>query len=94
MGCLRFRPTTACASREPPCPSPPHWQAAGLSVLVYNGDADACVPATDNEWWTASMNYSVAQPWHAWLASDGTLGGYVTEYAPPRGKVRGRWEGR
>lgn len=24
-------------------------QAAGLSILIYNGEADACVPITDNQ---------------------------------------------
>ena len=43
-------------------------QAAGLDILIYNGEADACVPITDNQWWTTSMNYTVAQPWTAWVA--------------------------
>ena len=25
------------------------------------GEADACVPVTDNEWWTTSMNYTLKQ---------------------------------
>jgi hypothetical protein len=34
------------------------------------------------------MNYTVSKPWKAWVANDGSLGGYVTTYAPPKGKVR------
>ena len=56
---------------------------ANISVVILNGEADACVPITDNQWWTASMGYAVKTPWSAWTASDGTTGGYVTEYAPP-----------
>lgn len=59
---------------------------AGLSVHIYNGDADACVPHTDNEWWTASMAYPVKTAWHPWTASDGTLGGYSVTYTPPAGQ--------
>jgi carboxypeptidase C (cathepsin A) len=55
---------------------------AEIEVVIFNGDADACVPITDNQWWTKSMNYPVAAPWSQWTASDGSLGGYVTRYAP------------
>lgn len=37
-------------------------QKAGYQVLIYNGDADACVPVTDNAWWTASMGCEYAAP--------------------------------
>lgn len=69
----------------------PALQDAGLSILIYNGEADPCVPMTDNQvsvpdetiaylseclsirtpspqWWTSSMNYTVARPWTAWIA--------------------------
>lgn len=116
----------------------PALQAAGLEILIYNGESDACVPITDNEWWTTSMNCEEvtaarldarlcarssprsprrhrreavdvlgchvrrASPRLLYsksphvcslpsrLCRDGTLGGYVTEYAPPKGKVCGR----
>ncbi len=58
--------------------------AAGVRVLVYNGDADACVPFIDNEGWTRSMNLSVAAPWSSWntMTDFGPqVGGYVTRYA-------------
>lgn len=54
-------------------------EGAGLRVLIYNGDADACVPHTDNEWWTQSMNYTVNTPWTAWN-SESTIGGYYVSY--------------
>lgn len=57
---------------------------AGYQVLVYNGEADLCVPYTDNEWWTRSMNYTVNTPWQSWNV-DGEegayVGGYVIQYA-------------
>jgi carboxypeptidase C (cathepsin A) len=56
---------------------------AGLNVLVYNGEADLCVPYTDNEWWTRTMNLNVSKEWRAW-EYDGdqgaTVGGYVISY--------------
>ena len=55
-------------------------QKAGYQVLVYNGEADLCVPYTDNEWWTRSMNYTVRKAWHAWEV-DGEEGSYVGGYA-------------
>jgi serine carboxypeptidase-like clade I len=60
-------------------------QKAGYKVLVYNGEADLCVPYTDNEWWTRSMNYSVVKPWTSWNVNSvyGTgpyVGGYVIQY--------------
>ena len=55
--------------------------AAGVRVLIYNGDADACVPYLDNEGWVESMNYSVVKPWTAWTTPDSQIGGYVTQYA-------------
>jgi hypothetical protein len=63
----------------------PALVAAGYQVLVFNGEADLCVPMTDNEWWTRSMNYSVVAPWKAWSVNSvyGTgayVGGYVTRY--------------
>lgn len=54
-------------------------QQAGYKVLVYNGEADLCVPYTDNEWWTRSMNYSVVKPWAAWMVQ-GEEGPYVGGY--------------
>ena len=55
--------------------------AAGVRVIIFNGDADACVPYIDNERWTASMNYSVIKPWTSWLTPDSQVAGYVTQYA-------------
>lgn len=59
-------------------------QKAGYKVLVYNGEADLCVPYTDNEWWTRTMNYSVIKPWAAWMVQGDEgpyVGGYKIQYA-------------
>jgi len=42
-----------------------------ISVLIYNGDFDACVPYTDNEAWTRSMGYNITKDWHPWVYQDG-----------------------
>lgn len=43
----------------------------------------ACVPVTDNQWWTRSMGYPEKNKWTSWTASDGSNGGYLTTYNPP-----------
>ncbi len=53
-------------------------QQAKIRVLIYNGEADACVPWLDNEWWTRSMNYSVVTPWTAWQSND-QVAGYIVQ---------------
>ena len=56
---------------------------AKINVLIYNGEADLCVPHTDNEWWTRSMGYGVTQPWTAWSvpgAEGPYVGGYSIQY--------------
>ena len=34
----------------------PTLMAAKLNIVIYNGEADACVPITDNQWWTDSLS--------------------------------------
>jgi hypothetical protein len=56
-----------------------------IAVTIYNGDWDACVPFTDGEGWTSSMQLPVKQAWHPWkyTSADGAndqVGGYATEY--------------
>eukprot|EP00936_MAST-01D_sp_MAST-1D-sp1_P000664 g664.t1 len=62
---------------------------AKLRVLIYNGDADACVPYTDNEQWTsafaASNNIKELKPWHSWTTGDEQVAGYATTYAKANG---------
>ena len=48
-------------------------------VLIFNGDADSCVPFTDNEEWTSNMNYQVKSKWRPWYVNE-QVAGYVTEY--------------
>jgi len=58
---------------------------AKIAVVIFNGEADACVPITDNQWWTSSMGYPVKTAWTQWRSTSGAPGGYFTEYAPPGG---------
>ncbi len=57
---------------------------AGVRVLIYNGEADACVPWIDNSNWVSSMNFTVAKPWTSW-ESLGQNAGYITAYTTPSG---------
>ena len=56
---------------------------AAMRVLIYNGDADACVPWVGNEEWTREMGYPVTQAWRPWRVSAAGrdwVGGFVTDY--------------
>jgi carboxypeptidase C (cathepsin A) len=53
---------------------------AKIDILIFNGQSDACVPSTDNQWWTRSMGLPVKSRWAPWSATDGSNGGYVIEY--------------
>ena len=54
-------------------------EQAKINVLIFNGEADACVPWVDNEWWTRSMNYTVLTPWTSW-SSENQVAGYFVGY--------------
>lgn len=59
-----------------------------LRVLVYNGDADACVPYIGNEEWIGNLAdqgvLKEAAPWTPWYTSvKSTPAGYVTKYTVP-----------
>ena len=64
----------------------PELIRSGLRVLVYNGDADSCVPYIGNEEWTTGMvDQGVVEErtsWHPWYASDddSSPAGYATNY--------------
>lgn len=62
---------------------PDIWKA-GVRVLIYNGEADACVPYLDNEAWVRSLNFTVAKPWTSWESLEQNAG-YVTQYTSPSG---------
>jgi len=49
-------------------------------TLIYNGDADACVPYSGSEQWTESLNITKSQGWRQWLVDD-QVAGYVTTYS-------------
>ena len=56
-----------------------------IRVLIYNGDADACVPYKGNEEWTtglAAQGYMEEKSaWHPWMVgSDSIPAGYATTY--------------
>ena len=68
-----------CIADERTIIYPTLTKTAGYQVLVYNGEADLCVPYTDNEYWTRSMNYTVDSDWSAW-AVNGEEGPYVGGY--------------
>jgi len=60
--------------------------AKHIRVLIYNGDADACVPYKGNEEWIDGLEargiLSEKEAWRPWYASDGhhAPAGYVTTY--------------
>lgn len=59
-----------------------------IRVLIYNGDADACVPYIGNEEWISDLESTGAltesQPWRPWFTRDTrTPAGYLTKYSVP-----------
>jgi len=60
-----------------------------IRVLIYNGDADACVPYNGNEEWIGELEsqgvLKEEKPWTPWFTSNnsGTPAGYVTKYSVP-----------
>lgn len=51
-----------------------------IRIMVYSGDVDAIVPVTGTRAWLDQLNLTTVAPWAPWLAPDGQVGGYVTEY--------------
>mmetsp|Transcript_13239 Transcript_13239/g.29964 ORF Transcript_13239/g.29964 Transcript_13239/m.29964 type:complete len:502 (-) Transcript_13239:72-1577(-) len=65
--------------------------AQKLNVLIYNGDADACVPYNGNEKWIdeleAAGNLTQTSAWSPWYNSNhATPAGYETAYKAPNGE--------
>uniref|UniRef100_A0A7S1FH13 Carboxypeptidase n=1 Tax=Noctiluca scintillans TaxID=2966 RepID=A0A7S1FH13_NOCSC len=59
-----------------------------LHVLIYNGDADACVPYNGNEQWIGELEgrgiLQETKAWAPWVvANASTPAGYITEYSVP-----------
>jgi len=48
-------------------------------VLVFSGEADACVPYNGSEEWVQGLGYPVSDPWRPWLVND-QVAGYVVVY--------------
>jgi hypothetical protein len=65
----------------------PDLLKSGLRILIYNGDADACVPYIGNELWTTGMeargHVTEVDSWHTWFMdeSDAVAAGASTSYA-------------
>ena len=53
---------------------------AKYRALIYNGDADACIPYIGNEQWTAGLGLPTQRPWHPWVV-DKQVAGYATTYS-------------
>jgi len=54
-----------------------------IRVLIYNGDADACVPWIGNYEWVRSMNIPESNPWSPWMVNYQDrqwTGGFVVDY--------------
>jgi len=59
-----------------------------IRILIYNGDADACVPYKGNEEWTEGLAASGVvkqnKAWHPWFAAGRSIpAGYATTYTVP-----------
>ena len=60
-----------------------------LRVLIYNGDADSCVPYIGNQEWTTGMekegHITETAAWHPWYMAPSNTGhiptGYATRYS-------------
>eukprot|EP01060_Flectonema_neradi_P032006 TRINITY_DN500_c0_g2_i2.p1 TRINITY_DN500_c0_g2~~TRINITY_DN500_c0_g2_i2.p1 ORF type:complete len:479 (+),score=122.63 TRINITY_DN500_c0_g2_i2:128-1564(+) len=57
-----------------------------IRVLIYNGDADTCVPYNGNEEWTSGLSQAGAitlqKDWHPWVQPGSTIPtGYATSYS-------------
>jgi len=61
---------------------------ANYRVLIYGGDADACVPWNGSEEWTRQLGYNVLNEWHPYsVSADGRswTAGFKTDYDTPKG---------
>jgi len=55
-----------------------------IRVLIYNGDADSCVPYIGNEQWTTDLAQkgvvTEKEAWRPWYSTESVPAGYVTSY--------------
>jgi len=54
-------------------------------IIIYSGDADACVPHWGSEKWTREMGFNVKKDWHPWESDSmekkgNVVAGYAIEY--------------
>jgi len=62
--------------------------ATKLRILIYNGDADACVPYIANQNWIARLeadgHVKESEPWTPWFATNNAApAGYITKFDIP-----------
>lgn len=62
--------------------------AKKVDLLIYNGDADACVPYNGNEDWIGGLEQQgilkQSKPWTPWYTNNTvTPAGYITKYTVP-----------
>jgi len=50
-----------------------------IRVMIFNGDADCCVPYNGNEWWTSTLGVPETTGWTSWSVNN-QVAGYVTKY--------------
>jgi len=50
-----------------------------IRTLIFNGDADDCIPYNGNEWWTSNLGIPQTRGWLAWEVN-GQVAGYCTKY--------------
>jgi serine carboxypeptidase-like clade I len=59
--------------------------ASNYRMLIYSGNADACIPTPGSEQWTAGLGFDVVEGWRPWVATQNDFvqqAGYATVYAP------------
>jgi len=92
-GVAALGPWVECAGSETlsytrlPCDEPTQVYPGllqNISVLIYNGDQDECIPYLQDMQWTEDMGFPVKQGWRPWMVEN-QVAGYVTEYDTPSG---------
>jgi len=56
---------------------------ANMNVLIYSGDADACVPWNGSYNWTRNLGITETLTWQPWMVNSGGnswTGGFVTQW--------------
>jgi carboxypeptidase C (cathepsin A) len=54
-------------------------------ILIYSGNADACVPTPGSEQWTSGLGFNEIDAWRPWtgpINGADQAGGFATTYQP------------